>query len=157
VWIALGFSGGGSSSLARSGGAISGTGCIVPHSFAAGGKQSYPDFWAITGDPRYPGYQTPTVAPEPSVECVFKFWLLNLIWFKGFKNDFWIQTKYNLDSNQKLKTRIWKIDSRRVWGPNYLGIFPKISYAFLGFLGMKMNGIWVNFGAFGPRNIPKVF
>jgi hypothetical protein len=27
-------------------------------------------FWAVIGDPWYPGYKTPTVAPEPSVEWV---------------------------------------------------------------------------------------
>jgi hypothetical protein len=63
VWITLGFSFiwvGGPSSSARSGGAISGTGCMVPQPFAARGNRSYPEFWAITGNPRYPGYKTPT-------------------------------------------------------------------------------------------------
>jgi hypothetical protein len=31
-----------------------------PHPFAVGGNRSYLEFWAITGDPRYPGYLTPT-------------------------------------------------------------------------------------------------
>jgi hypothetical protein len=30
----------------------------------------YPEFWDIIDDPWYPGYQTLTVAPEPSVERV---------------------------------------------------------------------------------------
>jgi hypothetical protein len=34
------------------------------------GTGPYPDFFAITGGPRYPGYKTPTVAPEPFVEWV---------------------------------------------------------------------------------------
>jgi hypothetical protein len=38
---------GGPSSSARSGGAISGMGCTVPLPFAAGGNQSYLEFWAI--------------------------------------------------------------------------------------------------------------
>jgi hypothetical protein len=81
-----------------------------------------------------------------------RIWTLVLL-FKS--KNFEIQTKDNLDSNKEFKSRIWKIDSMRVWGPNDLGIFPKISYAFLEFLGMKMNDIWVNFGAIGHRNIPK--
>jgi hypothetical protein len=36
-----------------------------------------------------------------------------------------------------------------------LEFFPKICYAFLGFLGMEMDGILVNFGIFGHRNIHK--
>jgi hypothetical protein len=43
---------------------------MVPQSFAAGGNQSYTEFWAVTDDPWYPGYLTLTVAPEPSVEQV---------------------------------------------------------------------------------------
>jgi hypothetical protein len=43
---------------------------MVPQSFATSGDWPYLDFWAITGDPRYPGYKTPTVALEPSVERV---------------------------------------------------------------------------------------
>jgi hypothetical protein len=35
-------------------------GCMVPQSFTAGGNRSYPKFWVVTGDPRYPGYLTPT-------------------------------------------------------------------------------------------------
>jgi hypothetical protein len=33
---------------------------------------SYPDYWIITGDPRYPGYKTLTVGPELFVEQVAK-------------------------------------------------------------------------------------
>jgi hypothetical protein len=29
---------------------------MVPQPFAVGGNQSYSDFWAITGEPLYPGY-----------------------------------------------------------------------------------------------------
>jgi hypothetical protein len=36
----------------------------------AGWNQSYLDVSAVTSDPWYPGYNTPTVAPEPSVEWV---------------------------------------------------------------------------------------
>jgi hypothetical protein len=43
---------------------------MVSESLAAGGNQSYPDLWVITGNPQYPGYKTPTVSPEPSVEWV---------------------------------------------------------------------------------------
>jgi hypothetical protein len=39
--------------------AISGTGCLVPQSFATGGNQSYPYFFVVTSDPWYPGYKTP--------------------------------------------------------------------------------------------------
>jgi hypothetical protein len=59
VWIAPEFSSFlvcGPSSSARSGGAISGMGCMVPQPFAAGGNRSYLEFWAITGGLRYPGY-----------------------------------------------------------------------------------------------------
>jgi hypothetical protein len=45
-------------------------GCMVPQPFAAGGNRLYLDFWAITSDPRYLGYKTLTVAPEPSVKWV---------------------------------------------------------------------------------------
>jgi hypothetical protein len=41
-------------------GSFPGMGCMVPQSFAAGGNQSYPDFWAITSVPRYLGYITLT-------------------------------------------------------------------------------------------------
>jgi hypothetical protein len=43
---------------------------MVPHLLTDGGNQSCPEFWAITGDPRYPGYETSTIASEPSVERV---------------------------------------------------------------------------------------
>jgi hypothetical protein len=59
VWIVLGVSSfwvGGPSSSAWSGGAISGMGRMVQQSFAAGGNQSHPEFWAVTGDPQYLGY-----------------------------------------------------------------------------------------------------
>jgi hypothetical protein len=32
-----------------------GLGCIVPQLFASRGNRSYPEFWAITGGPRYLG------------------------------------------------------------------------------------------------------
>jgi hypothetical protein len=48
------------SSLARSGGVIPSMGCVVSQPFSAGENRSYLNFWAITGDPRYPGYKTPT-------------------------------------------------------------------------------------------------
>jgi hypothetical protein len=48
------------SSSTEKGGAISGTGCMVPQSSAGGGNQSYLDFWVITGDPWYLGYKTLT-------------------------------------------------------------------------------------------------
>jgi hypothetical protein len=43
---------------------------MVLQSFATGGNWSYLESWAITGDPRYLVYLTPTVAPVPSVERV---------------------------------------------------------------------------------------
>jgi hypothetical protein len=46
----------GPSSLARSGGAISSIGCMVPQSFTARVNRSYLEFLAITGNPWYPGY-----------------------------------------------------------------------------------------------------
>jgi hypothetical protein len=52
------------------------TGCVVPQPFATGGNRSYPKFWAVTGDPRYPRYKTPTVTPEPSVEQAVENFLL---------------------------------------------------------------------------------
>jgi hypothetical protein len=30
----------------------------------------YLDYWVVTGNPQYPGYKTPTVAPEPSIKWV---------------------------------------------------------------------------------------
>jgi hypothetical protein len=39
---------GGPSSSARSGGAISGIGFMVPQLFTAGGNWSYQEFWAVT-------------------------------------------------------------------------------------------------------------
>jgi hypothetical protein len=44
--------------------------CMVPQSFAIGGNRSYPEFWIITDDLQYPGYETPVVTTEPSVEWV---------------------------------------------------------------------------------------
>jgi hypothetical protein len=35
---------------------FSGTGCMVPQLFAAGGNRSYSEFWAIIDGLRYPGY-----------------------------------------------------------------------------------------------------
>jgi hypothetical protein len=43
---------------------------VVPQPFTAGGKRSYLDLWVVTGDPRYPGYKTPTIAPKPSIARV---------------------------------------------------------------------------------------
>jgi hypothetical protein len=54
----------------RSGGVISGIGCVVPHPLAIGGNWPYLGLSVITGDPRYPGSITPIVAPEPSIELV---------------------------------------------------------------------------------------
>jgi hypothetical protein len=45
-------------------------GYMVPQPFAAGGNQLYLEFWAVTDGPWYPGYITPIVAPEPSIEQV---------------------------------------------------------------------------------------
>jgi hypothetical protein len=39
--------------------------CMIPQPFASGGKWSYSEFWAVIGDPQYPGYYTLTVAPSP--------------------------------------------------------------------------------------------
>jgi hypothetical protein len=43
---------------------------MVPQSFVVGGNRSYPNSWAVTGDPWYPGYKTLIVAPEPFVKQV---------------------------------------------------------------------------------------
>jgi hypothetical protein len=43
------------------------TGCMVSQPFAVRGNLSYPEFWAVTGVPRY---FTSTVALEPSIERV---------------------------------------------------------------------------------------
>jgi hypothetical protein len=43
---------------------------MVSQSFTAGGNRLYLEFWTITGCPRYLGYITQIVAPEPSVELV---------------------------------------------------------------------------------------
>jgi hypothetical protein len=64
AWIAHEFRSflvGGPSSLARSGGTILDMRCMIFQPFAAGGNRSYLDFWAITGNPRYLGYKTPTI------------------------------------------------------------------------------------------------
>jgi hypothetical protein len=42
---------GGPSYLAWSGEVISGTMCMILQPFTVRGKQSYPEFWAATGDP----------------------------------------------------------------------------------------------------------
>jgi predicted outer membrane repeat protein len=52
-WITPGFSSflvDCSSSSARSGGAISGMGCMVLQLFAVGENRPYPEFWVVTGD-----------------------------------------------------------------------------------------------------------
>jgi hypothetical protein len=46
--------------------------CMVPQPLATRGNRSCPEFWVITGDQRYPGYRTPIVAPEPSIEWSVK-------------------------------------------------------------------------------------
>jgi hypothetical protein len=59
VWFALGISSflvGDPYSSAWSGGAISDTGCMVPQPFITGGNRSYPEFWAVTGNPQYLRY-----------------------------------------------------------------------------------------------------
>jgi hypothetical protein len=43
-------------------------GCMVPQPFAAGGNWSYQEFYIVTDDLQYPGYFTPIVTPESSVE-----------------------------------------------------------------------------------------
>jgi hypothetical protein len=45
-------------------------GCMVSQPSTTGGIRLHPDFWAVTGDPWYPGYKTLIVAPLPSVERV---------------------------------------------------------------------------------------
>jgi hypothetical protein len=40
---------------------------MVLQPFAAGGNRSYSEFWAVISGPRYPGYFTLIVAPEPFV------------------------------------------------------------------------------------------
>jgi hypothetical protein len=73
AWIVPGissFSVGGPPFYPRVVGPFHGIGCMVPQPFAAGGNRSYPEFWAVTGGLRYPGYITLIVAPEPSVERV---------------------------------------------------------------------------------------
>jgi hypothetical protein len=49
---------------------------MVLQLFATRGNQLYLEFWAVTGDLQYPGYKTPTIAPEPSVERVVENVLL---------------------------------------------------------------------------------
>jgi hypothetical protein len=66
---------GGPSLLARSGGVIPGTGCVVPQLFAAGGNRLYLDFSAITGDPRYPRYKTPTLVKVQMFQWSMNFWM----------------------------------------------------------------------------------
>jgi hypothetical protein len=43
---------------------------MVLQSFVGGGNWSYLKLWVVADVPRYSGYQTPTVAPEPFVERV---------------------------------------------------------------------------------------
>jgi hypothetical protein len=45
---------------------------MVPQLFAVGGNRSYPEFWAITCDPRYLGYFTPTPVPMYSDFITFR-------------------------------------------------------------------------------------
>jgi hypothetical protein len=45
-------------------------GAWFPNRLLLEGTDLYPDFWAITGGPRYLGYMTLTVAPEPSIKRV---------------------------------------------------------------------------------------
>jgi hypothetical protein len=53
---------------------------------------------------------------------------------QGFKlKDFEIQTKDNLDSKKEFKSRIWKIDSKRVRDPNNSIFFLKSARLFKGF------------------------
>jgi hypothetical protein len=47
---------GGPSPSAYSGGALSGMGSMVSQLFPARGNWLYPEFWALTGNPLYPGY-----------------------------------------------------------------------------------------------------
>jgi hypothetical protein len=49
-----------------------GMGCMAPQPFATGGNRSYLELWAVTGVPWYPGYNTPIVAHELSVELVVR-------------------------------------------------------------------------------------
>jgi hypothetical protein len=51
-------------------GSFPGRGCMVSQPFATRGNRSYLEFWVVTGNPWYPGYFTPIVAPEPSLEWV---------------------------------------------------------------------------------------
>jgi hypothetical protein len=51
-------------------GSLPDMGCMVLQPFAARGNRSYPEFWAVTGGLRYPGYITSTVATKPSIERV---------------------------------------------------------------------------------------
>jgi hypothetical protein len=59
AWINLRISSfyvGGPSPSAWSGGALSGTGYMVPQPFSTEGNRSYSEFWTITDDPWYMGY-----------------------------------------------------------------------------------------------------
>jgi hypothetical protein len=49
---------------------FSGMRCMVPQPFAIRGNRSYPEFWAVTTEPRYLGYIILIVALEPSIERV---------------------------------------------------------------------------------------
>jgi hypothetical protein len=46
--------------------------CIIPLSFATGGNRLNPDFWAITGDPRYLGCKTLAKPKQPKFQVKFK-------------------------------------------------------------------------------------
>jgi hypothetical protein len=53
-----------SSPSARSGGAVSSSGCVIPQPFAIGGNLSYPHLWGIISNLLYPRYKTPTHLPH---------------------------------------------------------------------------------------------
>jgi hypothetical protein len=50
--------------------AVSNVGCMVLEMLAAGGNRWYLELLDVIGVPRYLGYMTPIVAPEPSIEQV---------------------------------------------------------------------------------------
>jgi hypothetical protein len=45
-------------------------GCMIPQPFATRGNWLYLEFWAITGDPWYLGYYTPTKSNPPGTHMV---------------------------------------------------------------------------------------
>jgi hypothetical protein len=54
----------GAPSLAWTGGALSGMGCMVPQPFVARGNRSYTNFFAITSSLQYPGVFYPDSSPR---------------------------------------------------------------------------------------------